>query len=265
MAEVSELLRTLGAELVMPRFNGLEEADVREKAPGDPVTIVDHQVEARLLDALPKLIPASRVIGEEGAAARPEILSGLGEGWVWTVDPLDGTANFVEGRPGFTLMVGLLRNGEPVAGWIYSPTAERLWSVEAGSGAHVDGRPISGHRAYRDALRGKASFRHVPRDVRSKLTASETKLAPYEGSAIAGVEYPAVAEGGLDFLFYWRTYPWDHVPGSLLVREAGGVADRLDGSPYRPGDGRSGLLIAGSRESWDRARDLFPISLGKAT
>lgn len=243
----------------MPRFNDLDEADVREKAPGDLVTVVDHEVEARLLDSLPALIAGSRVVGEEEAAAKPEILSGLDEGWVWTADPLDGTVNFIEGRPDFAIMVGLLRNGETVAGWIYSPTTERLWSAEAGAGARVDGRPIARAEKAHSPLRGMASVRYVPAEVRSRWIESDALKAFGHRSGAAGVEYPALVEGERDFLFFWRTFPWDHVPGTLLVRETGGVAARLDGTPYRLADGRSGLLIASSEGTWDRARELIPL------
>lgn len=68
-----------------------------------------------------------------------------------------------------------------------------------------------------------------------------------------------MADGKLDFLFYWRTLPWDHAPGSLLVRESGGVSARLDGSPYRadPPGGEDGLLVAGDPESWERTRAIL--------
>lgn len=81
----------------------------------------------------------------------------------------------------------------------------------------------------------------------------------HPGRHAAGIEYPDIAEGALDFILYWRTLPWDHAPGSLLVAEAGGVSARLDGSPYRPEapGGEDGLLVAADPECWERTRDIL--------
>ena len=79
-----------------------------------------------------------------------------------------------------------------------------------------------------------------------------TTLVP--PATAASIEYPAIARGDGDFMLYWRTLPWDHAPGALLLREARGVAARLDGTEYDPTDGRDGLLAAGSPEAWREAK-----------
>jgi len=78
------------------------------------------------------------------------------------------------------------------------------------------------------------------------------------GSGCAGIEYPALVAGIWSSIFFWRTWPWDHVPGCLLVTEAGGHVARLDGSAYSPGDGRRGLLVASHEGEWSRVRALLP-------
>lgn len=67
----------------------------------------------------------------------------------------------------------------------------------------------------------------------------------------AGVEYPRIIEGEADFLLFWRTLPWDHAAGALLLTEAGGIAVRPDSSPYRPDDTRVGLLAAADAATAD--------------
>jgi fructose-1,6-bisphosphatase/inositol monophosphatase family enzyme len=76
----------------------------------------------------------------------------------------------------------------------------------------------------------------------AELPESVGRVVPAIGSA--GIEYKALVDGSIDFLMYWRTLPWDHAPGSLIVQEAGLYVARLDGEPYRPGDGGAGLLAA---------------------
>ena len=256
--EVSELLRALAAEVVMPRFQALAASEVHEKAPGDLVTIVDHEVEARLTDCLPKLIVGSRVVGEETVSRSPAVLGGVDRGWVWTVDPLDGTVNFVEGRPDFAMMVGLLYNGEPVGAWILAPTSGRLCTAEVGAGAEVNGERVSPHQGPQSSMK-MAATRHLPPELRSEWEAHPRAALFQSGSGSAGVEYPALALGHWGSLFWWRTLPWDHVPGSLFIRETGGRAARLDGSRYNPADGGWGLLVTRSEESWVEARACLPI------
>lgn len=71
------------------------------------------------------------------------------------------------------------------------------------------------------------------------------------GQHCAGREYLDVLTGEQQFVLFWRTLPWDHTPGTLLVREAGGVARRFDGADYHPADEGRGLLVAASPEIWD--------------
>jgi fructose-1,6-bisphosphatase/inositol monophosphatase family enzyme len=73
------------------------------------------------------------------------------------------------------------------------------------------------------------------------------------------MEYPQLAIGEQEFILYWRTLPWDHAPGSLIVTEAGGVSARLDGSDYRPDPpgGEDGLLVACDPAVWERTREIL--------
>lgn len=77
------------------------------------------------------------------------------------------------------------------------------------------------------------------------------------GRLRAGVEYPSLIEGLEDFVLFWRTLPWDHAPGALLVEEAGGTARRPDGSRYSPTVDGAGLLVAADDTTWSIARELL--------
>ena len=258
---VSDLLRSVASELILPRFRVLQSDEVFQKAPGDLVTVVDREVEARLDPELRALLPGSRVVGEEATAQGGSMLGHINAGWVWTVDPLDGTANFVAGLEAFALMVGLLRDGIPIAGWILSPTSGALAVAEAGGGALLDGRPIMISHPPSDP-RSMALTRLLPPELKQAWEASGLETQFEVGSGCAGVEYPALIAGSWRSMFFWRTLPWDHVPGCLLVTEAGGHVARLDGSAYLPGDGRMGLLIASDDQEWHRVRALLPETFG---
>ncbi|HSD39358.1 MAG TPA: inositol monophosphatase family protein [Rhodocyclaceae bacterium] len=257
---VSAALRELSELYVMPRFRRLRDDEVMEKGQGDIVTIVDHEVERALAPQLIALLPGSRVVGEEATAENPALLDELDQGWVWLLDPLDGTSNFAAGREAFAMMVALLRDGEAVACWIYSPISGQMAIAELGGGAFVDGVAVKMLRPADIAQRkGVVKTRYLPPDVIAALGSGEGGLAAFNaGSGSAGVDYPALVAGQWRFLLYWRTLAWDHVPGSLFVTEAGGHVARLDGSVYRAADTRPGLLAAPSHEAWQAARILLP-------
>lgn len=257
---VGHALRELATTLVLPRFRRLRDDEVMEKSPGEIVTIVDREVEHALTPLLQGLLPGSRVVGEEAVAENPALLEQLDRGWVWLLDPVDGTANFAAGREAFAMMVALLRDGEAVASWIHAPLADTLSVAERGAGAFVDGISLRTSDIRPDATRkGVVKTRYLPLDFAAALEAGEGGVAAFApGSGSAGIDYPALARGDWRFLLYWRTLVWDHVPGSLFITEAGGHAARLDGSRYLAADPRDGLLVAPSVEAWREARALLP-------
>lgn len=258
--KVAELLREVAAQAVMPRFQRLAEAEVRVKSPGEEVTIADEEAERLLTAGLSALLPGSRVIGEEAVSAQPELLQGLGEGTVFVVDPVDGTANFIKGSPCFSMMVALLREGEAIASWMLSPATGALHVAERGSGAWVDGERVRvGQPPHWTGLRGGVLTRFLPAETTARVQANGRDLAAIlPGMHCAGEEYPAIVRGEQNFVVFWRGLPWDHAPGTLFLEEAGGRAARFDGSRYRPAEQGFGILAAQSPELWDELqRRLF--------
>ena len=140
---VTQLIRTIVAEEVVPRFEKLAHGDVTEKAPGDYVTIADIETERRLTEELTRLLPGSVVVGEEAAAADPAILGLLAHAApVWVIDPVDGTWNFSEGRRYFGTMVALVRrDASRPPGSTTRLAATRRWR-RPGAGAWLGDRRL---------------------------------------------------------------------------------------------------------------------------
>ncbi|HEU4346926.1 MAG TPA: inositol monophosphatase family protein [Actinoplanes sp.] len=256
-------MREVAAAVVLPRFRRLQDGEVHVKAPGDVVTIADQESERALTAGLTRLLPGSLVVGEEAVAADPEVLRRVShEGAVWIVDPVDGTNNFAAGKTPFAVMVALLRAGEPVAAWILDVVGDRMTLAEAGSGAYIDGVRVKTRTddPGAPALRGVVAQKYLPADLRARSAANAHRLARVTpGRHCAGYEYPAVATDEQQFALFWRVLPWDHVPGSLILREAGGTVLHLDGSEYYPVNGERGLLVAPNDQIWRTVRDtLFP-------
>ena len=253
-ARVTELLQRVAADIIVPRQRALLAGDISEKTPGEVVTVVDVEAERQLSQGLVALLPGSQVIGEEGVAARPELLQRLDDEAAWLIDPIDGTRNFISGNGPFAVMVVLLRHGVAVAAWIHHPLTGSTCSAELGAGACVDGKRLLTQPAG-TASRGIIRTPFLPADLKLSVARRAQGLIQVQpGSGCAGADYPAVITGASDFALYWRTLAWDHTPGVLLLGEAGGHAARLDGSAYRASDARPGILVAGSRELWEQAR-----------
>lgn len=258
---VDQLLRSVAVDLVLPKFRALSAAEIQEKEAGEVVSVVDQAVEARASKFLSAILPGSRVYGEESTAGRTLGFDELGQGDVWLIDPLDGTRNFVAGISPFSIMIALLRDGEPVASWMFDPLESVMAVAEQGAGAFLGGRRLecSQDSPGITGLRGAILTGFMPPDDSRLVLERAVHLAEVlPGTVCAGADYPKLAIGAMHFALYWRSLPWDHAPGALFLREAGGHIARLDGNPYVVWDGRSGLLAAGNRRLWnDTHRALF--------
>jgi fructose-1,6-bisphosphatase/inositol monophosphatase family enzyme len=253
---VEEIVRDVASRMIMPSFRRLAQHEVCEKAPGEIVTTVDRKVEARLTRELEALLPGSRVVGEEAASADLSLLRALSDGDVWLVDPLDGTGNFAAGLGPFACMIALLREGETVCSWMFDPLGSHMAFAEQGAGAFMDGERVrtSAVSPGTSRLRGAVLTRFLPAALSHSVLRRSLSLAEVlSGTGCAGSEYPAVVRGAPHFALYWRTLPWDHAPGALFLTEAGGCVGRVDGSAYRPWDGRCGLLAASNPAIWHEA------------
>lgn len=251
---VATLMRTVAAEVVMPRFRALAEGEIIEKAPGDLVTVADREAEARLAEGLSRLLPSARMIGEEACAADPTLLDNIGEGCAWIVDPIDGTHNYASGIRPFAIMVALVEEGETQAGWILDAASGRLCHAVAGGGAFVDGEAVCASGTGEQRPVAALALRYLPADLRERLIGRMTgKLSEAAIPLCAGEQYPRVVLGENDVALFWRALPWDHAPGALFLAEAGGRLARFDGTPYRVDQTGTGLIAAATPALWDEA------------
>jgi fructose-1,6-bisphosphatase/inositol monophosphatase family enzyme len=249
--EVTAILREVAAEVILPNFRAGVSVPGWEKARGEIVTAIDRSAEQQVTARLAELRPSSLIIGEEACSADPGLLEHLCDEEVWLLDPLDGTRNFAAGREPFAVMLAQLRKGRPVAAWILDPLADRMVVAEEGSGTW-DGeqRRCCGQQARQlsDAA-AIVSDAFVPQERAEWVGEFRQQLREARPTRrCAGAEYPLIADGALDLILYWRTLPWDHAAGSLLVTEAGGTVRQLDGSAYDPSRSRPGLVSCATEE-----------------
>lgn len=260
---VCALMKEVAALEIMPRFRALAANEVMEKAKNDFVTIADQRAEEWLTPRLEALLPGSRVLGEEAVAADPARLDLVQdrEAVLWTVDPVDGTGNFVAGSETFGVMVALIRQGVVTHGWIYLPVSGQFVVAERGAGAYLDrgdgvsarlGQGTSGpERALKD-LRGSFNVNFMPDAWKERMMRFRGAVTAIPSENCSAFEYTLMAQGLKDFTTYYRMMPWDHAPGSLILEEAGGAIRALEtGVSYQPALLATPYLIVGDRVRWD--------------
>jgi fructose-1,6-bisphosphatase/inositol monophosphatase family enzyme len=253
-APVQALMRDVATRIVMPRFRQLDAAEIEEKAPDELVTIADRESEIALAEGLTRLLPDSRVIGEEACSVDASVLDGISEGAVWIVDPIDGTANFAAGETPFGIMVALIIDGVSEAAWLLDPVANRLCSAGRGQGAFVDGERVTARTSGEAIPVAGLSTRYLPPDMRDEIEQRAAgKLHCVGIPRCAAEQYPRVMLGTNDLALFWRTHVWDHAPGALILTEAGGKVARFDGTPYAVTQTGKGLLAAATPAMWDAA------------
>ncbi|MES1179100.1 MAG: inositol monophosphatase family protein [Myxococcales bacterium] len=261
---LGQVLREVAQAEIVSRFRHLAPSDVIGKPsaedPNDLVTAADRAAEAALTERLPELVPGSTVVGEEAVAADPTVLQRLrGAAPVWIVDPLDGTKNFAAGRGPFGTMVALVERGVLLAAGIYLPESDRTFLAERGLGTYLDGVRITPRVPTSGVLSGTATVRLMPAELAAPVLARASAHVQVASVVCAAYEYTQIAAGLKDYTLYYRLLPWDHAPGALLVREAGGVVRHPDGRDYDLFDQSEPTLLSPDEPTWQRARaELFP-------
>ncbi len=210
-------------------FGEIENLQVSRKGPADFVSLADHRAERIVREELQKARPGYSFLMEESGR-----LDGEDPHHRWIVDPLDGTLNFLHGIPIFAVSIALERQGQIVAGVVYNPVMDELFTAEKGSGAFMNDRRlrVAARRSLGDAVIGiglpfrgfgnhDASLERVRRAMR--------ETAGVRRCGAAALDLSWTAAGRFDAFFEQRLNAWDIAAGLLMVREAGGFVTDFQG------------------------------------
>lgn len=224
--EMLALLVDVAERVITPRFRSLDDGQVDEKHPGDYVTIADREAEVLLTEQIAAAYPDAVIVGEEAAFGDPSIIDRFQQAaHGFTVDPIDGTANFVRGDERHAVMVAETRDAQVVRSWIWQPQTKRSLVAERGAGLFINGQKMTGR------LPGFPAF-----GAGSGRSWSDFKLGeavhPVNTNSCAGFDYWSVVAGEFDAVTYLRPMPWDHLPGSLMLKEIGGAMYEVTGKEY---------------------------------
>jgi myo-inositol-1(or 4)-monophosphatase len=196
----------------------------------DLVTEADRNSEKLITSRIGEQFPDHDIMGEEGARRE------TGSAFRWYVDPLDGTTNFAHGFPVFCVSIGLEHRGELIAGVIYDPTRDECFAAEQGSGAFLNGArmSVSKTKHLSESLLATGFPSHKRHKNPNIHFYHQITLRSHgvRRAGSASLDLANVASGRVDGFWEFNLNPWDTAAGVVLVREAGGMVTRYDGSPF---------------------------------
>jgi myo-inositol-1(or 4)-monophosphatase len=208
----------------------LDRLQVNTKAPNDFVTEVDHAAEAVIIDTLLAAYPGHGILAEESGSTR----GARDSDYVWIIDPLDGTTNFIHGLPTYAVSIGLAFRNQVQQAVVYDPARNDLFYASKGRGAFLNDKRLRVSKRTRmaDALIGTGFPYRKADDPTAYLRMFETVMKSCAGvrrPGAAALDLCYVAAGWYDGFFETGLSPWDVAAGSLLVTEAGGLVGNFTG------------------------------------
>jgi len=214
--------------VILKHMDQLERLHVETKGKRDFVSEVDRMAEEKITSHLATAYPDHGILAEESAPR------GTDNEFVWIIDPLDGTTNFLHGYPEFAVSIAVARRGVLEHGVVYHPVADELFTASRGQGAQLNNRRIRCSKTSRMemALLG-TGFQVKHLDTMDRwmkiFRATIPRTSGIRRSGSAALDLANLACGRLDGFWELSLNPWDIAAGALLIREAGGLVSDFEG------------------------------------
>jgi len=210
-------------------FGELENLQISMKGPADFVTSADKRTEQILIEELSKARPGYGFLGEEGGA-----VEGADKTHRFIIDPIDGTTNFMHGIPHFAISIALEREGQLVAGLIYNPVTDDLYTAEKGHGAYLNNKRLRvaarkefGPCVFATGLPFKGRQGRARALAETEAVLDQTAGVRRFGAASLDMAWTAA--GRIDGYWERDLNLWDIAAGIVMVREAGGIVSDFQG------------------------------------
>jgi myo-inositol-1(or 4)-monophosphatase len=238
-------------DLIVKSLSRLDSLKIDSKGRNDFVTDIDRKAEADIVATIHRSYPQHAILAEESGR------SGEGE-FVWIIDPLDGTTNFLHGFPTFAVSIALQHKGRLEHGVVYDPMRQEFFTASRGDGAQLEGKKIrvSSQRTLEGSLIGTGfPFRagaHLDEYLAMlKIVMSTAAGVRRPGAAALDLAY--VAAGRIDGFWEFGLSPWDTAAGTLLIQEAGGRVGTPTGTEYTLGSN----IVAGNPKVYQALLDVI--------
>ncbi|MDP1558780.1 MAG: inositol monophosphatase family protein [Nitrosomonas sp.] len=233
---VITLVRKVSRQEIMPRYNQVAR---QIKADGSCFTEADVAAQAVLLRELQNIYPAA-IMGEEMSEQEQHEQWRAGDAGLWSVDPIDGTSNFLNGLPYFAVSVALMQGGKSVLGVVYNPVSDEMFYAEKGKGAYLNGLALPIKKTVPPLSNAIANvdLKRLDRKMAERI-AGNPPYASQRNYGACALEWCYTAAGYFDLYLHGGQKPWDYAAGCLILEEAGGHMcgfsqdDYWGGSPWQ--------------------------------
>ena len=259
------VLKQASEAIILPRYQRLSDTEISTKTSAtDFVTVADKEAEENIIPKLLKMLPGSRCIGEESFAEGRCDITALDTDYIWTVDPIDGTRNFVAGSEHFCCMVSLIKQDQPLRSWIYRPLIGDAVVATKNEGVRhylPTGDILVCKPRHREKelplLQGTLNAMGFDLSIREQVRNKLRNLNGRFHLGAAGIDAFYIALGQSDYLMHSKLTPWDSVPVELTCRELGyNVQLAPDGTPFNWRE-KGVLLAASTKEKWQEIADFI--------
>ncbi|MGC9127148.1 MAG: inositol monophosphatase family protein [Acidithiobacillus sp.] len=232
MAWIGGILRQAAERFILPRFH---EVVCSRKPDGSVVTSADLDSQDFLQAMLASRYPELPLLGEEMTRPQQERLLAR-DVPLWCLDPLDGTSNFAAGVPIFGISLALLQGGQAIAGWVYDPIRDELFTARAGHGATLNGQALMPREAPSlDKAVGVVDYKRLTRALSLRLI-DERPFHSQRNFGSSVLEWCWLAAGRYHFYLHGGQQLWDRAAGALILTETGGSLSTLVGAPLPVAD-----------------------------
>ncbi len=212
------------------------EKNIETKSLNSFVSFVDITAEKMVATELKNIFPESKFLTEENTVEQGTLRQAHGDNeWLWIIDPLDGTTNFIHGIPTFAVSIGLMHKGKMKLGVVYEIMRDECFSAYEGSQSQLNGKPIyvSERKTLVDSLIATGfpyeKFDFIPQYLKTlSYLMQHTRGIRRIGSAAVDLAYTAC--GRFDGFFEYNLNPWDVAAGAFIVQQAGGQLSCFSGS-----------------------------------
>ena len=248
--EIKSIFFDLSRKSILPKYKNLKDDEIKIKGNNDIYTVVDIIIEKKLKKILNKLLPGSLFVGEESYSNSIDIIKKYNEKkYCWTVDPLDGTKNFVKGIDRFAVMLSLSFSKQILQSWIYKPLTDEFSYAIYKEGAFINNKKIIINRNRSiDQCVGSISLKYWDHKYFNKMKKIKNDFLEIKSLGCIAFEYIDIIKSLRDFAILSKLSPWDHLPGILLLREAGGFDSYFDNGNYNHCLEKKNLIVASNAQ-----------------
>lgn len=241
LEQVTAVVRDVAQHVILPRYL---QVDRQVKLDGSFFTEADVAAQNALLTALQQICPVA-AMGEEMSEQEQEEQWQKGQNGLWSVDPIDGTSNFLNGLPYFAISVAFMEQGKSILGVIYNPVTNEMFHATKGGGAFLNGArlPLKKHVPVLSRSMANVDLKRLDRKLAAKVAAYPPYASQRNYGACA-LEWCYTAAGYFDLYLHGGQKPWDYAAGSLILAEAGGSMCGFDQDDYWAGSPWQRSVIA---------------------